>query len=86
MPRRPGLFVVAIAALLVAPASAEQGKAPAQCRKSDRCTLSGGDADGTTAGRGARTAEPVRGGVTGTSAEFRQRKRPVGEEVDGPSS
>lgn len=51
MPRRPDLFVVAIAALLVAPASAEQGKAPAQCRKSDRCTLSGGDADGTASGQ-----------------------------------
>lgn len=75
MPRRPALFVVAIAALLVAPASAEQGKAPAQCRKSDRCTLSGGDADGTTrranGGAGSRRRDRD---VSGIQAKKKARR------------
>jgi hypothetical protein len=46
MPRRIGFIVIASIALLVAgPAGAGHGGAPSLCRKSDRCTLSGGDAD-----------------------------------------
>jgi hypothetical protein len=43
MPRKSGLLVAALAALLVAgEAAADGGKVPPQCRKSDRCTLTDG--------------------------------------------
>ncbi|ODT17424.1 MAG: hypothetical protein ABS35_25860 [Kaistia sp. SCN 65-12] len=46
MPRRIGLFVVAVTAVLVSgEVAAERAQTPPQCRKSDRCTLPGGETD-----------------------------------------